>query len=182
MKKGISISKLNRTPSHRKAMLRNMATSLLEHERIITTREKGKVLRKYIEPLITMARKNILEDDKSNVIEVLNCRRILNRHLRGTKIVDKLLKEIAVRYKERPGGYLRIIHLQDRKSDASRMSIVELLDRKEKVKRLPQAIKGNTQKIKTPEESDKLDLKPDMVKKKKEKWYNRLGSKTQERN
>ncbi len=130
MRKRNSVKQLNRVTSHRKAMLRNMATSLIEHERIVTTRAKGKVLRSYAEKLITRAKKNL--EGGITAEAALHNKREVMKQVFGRDAVIKLFDELAPRYKERNGGYTRMIHLQERKSDSSKMSIVELVDRKEK--------------------------------------------------
>jgi large subunit ribosomal protein L17 len=110
--------KLNRNSSHRKAMFRNMAASLMEHEVIKTTLPKAKELRRVAEPLITMAK----NDSVAN-------RRLAFSRLRDREMVTKLFDELAPRYKERPGGYLRILKCGVRTGDKAPMAIVELVDR-----------------------------------------------------
>ena len=110
--------KLNRNSSHRKAMFRNMAASLIEHEVIKTTQPKAKELRRVAEPLITMAKTD-------NVAK----RRLAFSRLRDRNIVTKLFNELGPRYKERPGGYLRILKCGFRTGDKAAMAIVELVDR-----------------------------------------------------
>ena len=110
--------KLNRNSSHRKAMFRNMAISLIEHEMIKTTLPKAKELRRIAEPLITMAK-----------IDNVAKRRIAFSRLRDRNIVTKLFNELGPRYKERPGGYLRILKCGFRAGDKAAMAIVELVDR-----------------------------------------------------
>jgi len=110
--------KLNRNSSHRKAMFRNMAASLIEHEVIKTTLPKAKELRRIAEPLITMAKND-------NVAK----RRLAFSRLRNRSIVTKLFNELGPRYKERPGGYLRILKCGFRSGDRAAMAIVELVDR-----------------------------------------------------
>jgi len=110
--------KLNRNSSHRKAMFRNMAASLIEHEMIKTTLPKAKELRRIAEPLITMAK-----------IDNVAKRRIAFSRLRDRNIVTKLFNELGPRYKERPGGYLRILKCGFRAGDKAAMAIVELVDR-----------------------------------------------------
>ena len=112
--------KLNRTSSHRKAMFKNMAVSLFEHELIRTTLPKEKELRRVAEPLITMAK----EDSVAN-------RRLAFARLRDEAAVAKLFRELGPRYAERPGGYLRIMKCGYRKGDAAPMAYVELVDRPE---------------------------------------------------
>ena len=110
--------KLNRNSSHRKAMFRNMAASLMEHEIIKTTLPKAKELRRVAEPLITMAK----DDSVAN-------RRLAFSRLRDRAMVTKLFNELGPRYKERPGGYLRILKCGVRTGDKAPMAIVELVDR-----------------------------------------------------
>jgi large subunit ribosomal protein L17 len=111
---------LNRNSSHRKAMFRNMASSLVEHEIIKTTLAKAKELRGYAEPLITLAK----QDSVAN-------RRLAFARLRDKESVGKLFTEIGPRYVERPGGYLRIIKCGLRTGDKAPMAYVELVDRPE---------------------------------------------------
>ena len=110
--------KLNRNSSHRKAMFRNMAVSLIEHDIIRTTLPKAKELRRFAEPLITMAK-----------IDNVAKRRLAFSRLRDRSIVTKLFNELGPRYKERPGGYLRILKCGFRTGDKAAMAIVELVDR-----------------------------------------------------
>ena len=110
--------KLNRNSSHRTAMFRNMAASLVEHEVIKTTLPKAKELRRVAEPLITMAK----EDSVAK-------RRLAFARLRDREAVTKLFNELGPRYKERPGGYLRILKCGVRAGDKAPMAIVELVDR-----------------------------------------------------
>ncbi len=110
--------KLNRTSSHRKAMFRNMTASLVEHELIKTTLPKARELRRVAEPLITMAK----TDGASR-------RRLAFDRLRDRAAVTKLFNELGPRYKDRPGGYLRILKCGYRAGDAAPMAYVELVDR-----------------------------------------------------
>ena len=109
---------LNRNSSHRKAMFQNMANSLFEHEIIKTTLPKAKELRRVAEPLITLAKED-------NVAK----RRLAFDRLRDKEIVGKLFSELAPRYKDRPGGYLRIMKCGFRSGDKAPMAYVELVDR-----------------------------------------------------
>ncbi|MCX2979408.1 50S ribosomal protein L17 [Halieaceae bacterium IMCC14734] len=109
---------LNRNSSHRKAMFRNMATSLVEHELIKTTVPKAKELRRVAEPLITL----------SKVDSVAN-RRLAFDRLRDKAAVGKLFTELGPRYQERPGGYIRIMKCGYRTGDKAPMAYVELVDR-----------------------------------------------------
>jgi len=114
------LRKLNRTSSHRLAMLRNMTNSLLKHEVIKTTLPKAKELRRVIEPIITLGKKPSLAN-----------RRLAFDRLRDRDIVVKLFDEIGPRYAKRNGGYLRILKFGFRKGDNAPMALVELLDRPE---------------------------------------------------
>ena len=109
--------KLGRNSSHRKAMFRNMATSLFLHETIKTTVPKAKELRRVAEPLITLAK----EDGVAN-------RRLAFSRLRDKEVVGKLFKDLGPRFKERPGGYIRILKLGPRPGDAAPMALVMLVD------------------------------------------------------
>jgi large subunit ribosomal protein L17 len=109
--------KLQRTASHRRAMLRNLATSLFRHERIETTTAKAKELRPYAERLITLARRGDL-----------HARRLVARKIQDREILGKLFDEISSRYAERPGGYTRILKLGNRKGDAAEISLIELVN------------------------------------------------------
>ncbi|MEC8955912.1 MAG: 50S ribosomal protein L17 [Pseudomonadota bacterium] len=109
--------KLGRNSSHRKAMFRNMSISLLLHETIKTTLPKAKELRRVIEPLITLAKKD----------EVSNRRLAFNR-LRDKAAVGKLFSDIGPRFNDRPGGYLRILKIGPRAGDAAPMAVIQLVD------------------------------------------------------
>ncbi|HCK34871.1 MAG TPA: 50S ribosomal protein L17 [Gemmatimonadetes bacterium] len=109
--------KLQRTASHRRAMLRNLATSLFRHERIETTTAKAKELRPYAERLITLARRGDL-----------HARRLVARKIQDREVLGKLFDEISSRYAERPGGYTRILKLGNRKGDAAEISLIELVN------------------------------------------------------
>lgn len=111
--------KLNRNSSHRKAMFRNMAVSLMNHEMIRTTLPKAKELRRVAEPLITIAKSDSVAK-----------RRLAFSRLRDRATVTKLFNELGPRYKDRPGGYLRILKCGFRPGDKAPMAIVELVDRK----------------------------------------------------
>jgi large subunit ribosomal protein L17 len=118
MRHRVSNRKLNRTSSHRAAMLRNMANSLLKHEVIKTTLPKAKELRKVAEPLITLSKKATLAN-----------RRLAFDRLRDRDIVVKLFDELGPRYQSRNGGYLRILKCGFRDGDNAPMAFVELVDR-----------------------------------------------------
>jgi large subunit ribosomal protein L17 len=115
MKRG---RKLGRTASHRKAMLANLAASILEHERVVTTVEKAKEGRRLVERLVSYGRKG-----------TLNAVRMAERYIKNKTLLRKLFSDIAVRYKDRIGGYVRIIKTSERKGDCATMCIIELVDR-----------------------------------------------------
>ena len=115
--------KLNRTSSHRKALFMNMAQALIKHEQIITTLPKAKELRAVTDKLITLGKKGGLA----------NRRRALSR-LQDEKMVEKLFSELAERYKERPGGYTRVIRAGFRSGDAAPMAVIELVERNEEAR------------------------------------------------
>ncbi|MDR2678142.1 MAG: 50S ribosomal protein L17 [Zoogloeaceae bacterium] len=120
MRHRLGLRKLNRTSSHRLAMLRNMSVSLLKYEAIKTTLPKAKELRRVVEPLITLGKDPSLAN-----------RRLAFDRLRDRDIVVKLFAELGPRYAARPGGYLRILKCGFRVGDNAPMAYVELLDRPE---------------------------------------------------
>src|SRR5579872_3629312 len=107
-----------RNSSHRKAMFKNMMVSLLKHELINTTLAKAKELRSYLEPMITLAK-----------VDSVHNRRLAFARLRDRETVTKLFNEIGPHFKQRPGGYLRILKCGYRKGDAAPMAIIELVGR-----------------------------------------------------
>ena len=107
---------LSRTATHRKAVLRNLATALFRHERIETTTAKAKELRPYAERLITLARRGDVHS-----------RRLAGRKIQDRQVLGKLFDDLAPRYTERPGGYTRILKVGNRKGDAAEMSLIELV-------------------------------------------------------
>jgi large subunit ribosomal protein L17 len=111
------INPLGRTSQHRKAMLSNMATSLIMHKHITTTTAKAKVLRRYVEPLLTRAKK----DSTHN-------RRMVFSVLRSKEAIDKLFGEIAEKIATRPGGFTRVIKVANRPGDNADMALIELVD------------------------------------------------------
>jgi len=120
MRHGHGLRKLNRTSSHRLAMLQNMMNSLIEHEAIKTTLPKAKELRRVIEPMLTLAK----EPSLSN-------KRLAFNRLRNRDNVVKLFAELGPRYQTRPGGYTRILKMGYRVGDNAPMALVELVDRPE---------------------------------------------------
>ena len=120
MRHGNGLRKLNRTSSHRLAMLRNMTVSLLRHEEIRTTLPKAKELRRVVEPMITLGKKPSLAN-----------RRLAFDRLRDRSIVEKLFDDLGPRYAKRNGGYLRILKTGFRKGDNAPLALVTLMDRAE---------------------------------------------------
>jgi large subunit ribosomal protein L17 len=120
MRHGLGLRKLNRTSSHRLAMLRNMTVSLLRHEEIRTTLPKAKELRRVVEPMITLGKKPSLAN-----------RRLAFDRLRDRGIVEKLFDDLGPRYAKRNGGYLRILKTGFRKGDNAPLALVMLMDRPE---------------------------------------------------
>ena len=110
---------LSRNASHRHAMLRNMATSLLQHETIRTTVPKAKELRRVVEPLITLAK-----------VDSIGLRRLAYSRLRDESVVLKLFEDLGPRFKARPGGYMRILKMEPRPGDSADMALVQLVDSK----------------------------------------------------
>ncbi len=120
MRHGHGLRKLNRTSSHRLAMLQNMMNSLIEHEAIKTTLPKAKELRRVIEPMLTLGKEPTLAN-----------KRLAFNRLRNRDNVVKLFAELGPRYKTRPGGYTRILKMGFRVGDNAPMALVELVDRPE---------------------------------------------------
>ena len=118
MRHGLTGRQLSRNTPHRWAMLRNMAASLLRHETIQTTVPKAKELRRYVEPLITLGK----SDSQAN-------RRRAFAKLRDAEVVEKLFGELGPRFKARPGGYTRILHMAPRAGDNADMALMALVDR-----------------------------------------------------
>ena len=121
---------LSRTASHRKAMLANMAVSLIMHKRITTTLAKAKALKKYVEPLITRSKN-----------DTTTSRRVVFRYLQNKYAVTELFKEISTKVADRRGGYTRIIKLGFRQGDAAEMCFIELVDYDENMAKAPKAAK-----------------------------------------
>lgn len=117
MRHGKKVNHLGRQASHRKAMLANMACSLIEHKRINTTLAKAKALKQYVEPLVTKSK----TDDTHN-------RRIVFTYLRDKYAVTELFREVAAKVGDRPGGYTRIIKLGNRLGDNAEMAMIEFVD------------------------------------------------------
>jgi large subunit ribosomal protein L17 len=118
MRHHLSGRQLSRNSSHRHALMRNMSVSLLRHETIRTTIPKAKELRRVVEPLITLAKK----DDEAN-------RRLAFSRLRDSAVVEKLFTDLGPRFKARPGGYTRILRMLPRPGDNAEMALMQLVDR-----------------------------------------------------
>ena len=117
MRHGKKFNHLGRKTAHRKAMLANMACSLIEHKRINTTEAKAKALRRFIEPLVTKSKSDTTHN-----------RRVVFSYLRNKYAVTELFKEISVKIGDRPGGYVRIIKLGNRQGDNAPMAMIEFVD------------------------------------------------------
>ncbi len=128
MRHRLSHRKLNRTSSHRQALLRNLSIALLTHEAIKTTLPKAKELRKVVEPLITLGKKPSLAN-----------RRLAFDRLRDRDLVGKLFNELGPRFMQRPGGYVRILKFGFRQGDNAPMAYVELVDRSADASEIPSA-------------------------------------------
>ena len=126
---------LGRTADHRKAMLANMAISLIMHKRITTTLAKAKALKMYVEPLITRSK-----------TDTTTSRRVVFRYLQNKYAVTELFKEISAKVADRPGGYTRIIKLGIRKGDAAEMAFIELVDFDENMAKTPKAAAKKTRR------------------------------------
>ena len=123
MKHNIKNKKLNKTSSHRKAMFMNMSNALIKHEQITTTLPKAKELKRFIEKIITLGKKG----------DLLSLRKAISI-LQDKKMASKVFGVLAERYKERKGGYTRVIKLGNRFGDNAPMSVIELVDRDENAK------------------------------------------------
>ncbi len=126
-----NVKQLGKTNSHRKSMFGNMITSLFDHERIVTTKEKGKELKRLSEKMITRAKRNI-DLSEQELEKKLHNKREVMKLIKNRDVVSKLFDDIAIRFKERNGGYTRMYLLGKRKGDAAEMAIVELVDRSKK--------------------------------------------------
>ncbi|MDH5720380.1 MAG: 50S ribosomal protein L17 [Spirochaetia bacterium] len=131
MRKQNKVKQLQRTSSHRKAMLNNIVTSLIYHEQIKSTTAKVKAARSQAEKLITRAKKN-LNEEADDAVKVGNIR-LVSKVIKQKEILHKLFNDVAHRYKDRNGGYTRIIKLGKRDSDKSEMALLELVEKKDLV-------------------------------------------------
>ncbi|MDD7317403.1 MAG: 50S ribosomal protein L17 [Prevotella sp.] len=135
MRHGKKFNHLGRTADHRRAMLANMAISLIEHKRITTTVAKAKALKKYVEPLITRCK-----DDSTN------SRRVVFRYLQNKEALKTLFGEVAQKVGDRPGGYTRVIKLGARKGDGAEMAFIELVDFDENMAKTPKTAAKRTRR------------------------------------
>ncbi len=169
MRHGKKFNHLGRKTAHRRAMLANMACSLIEHKRINTTLAKAKALKQFVEPLVTKSK----TDSTHN-------RRIVFSSLRDKYAVAELFKDVAVKVGDRPGGYTRIIKLGNRLGDNAEMAMIELVDYnetynsdkpKKKTTRRGKSKKAETEKVEEPktEETSKKESKAEETSKKEDK-------------
>jgi large subunit ribosomal protein L17 len=149
MKHRVVGRRLDRTTEHRTAMLRNLVTSLLRHERIVTTTPKAKELKRFADKVITRAKR-----------ATPHARRLANRDVRDVEVLGKLFDTLAERYKARPGGYTRLVRVGRRAGDNAEMSVIELVDRAPAKAdgEEPEAKKGA--KAKEPAKAPKAEKKP----------------------
>ena len=128
MRKRNSVRQLGRTHAHRKAMFNNMVTSLILHEKIVTTKQKGKELKKIADRMITRAKRNIALSEEE-VGKKLHNKREVMKTIKDRDVMKKLFEDVAVRNESRPGGYTRMYLLGRRAGDAAEMAVVELVER-----------------------------------------------------
>jgi large subunit ribosomal protein L17 len=159
MRHGKKFNHLGRTADHRRAMLANMAISLIEHKRITTTLAKAKALKKYVEPLITRSK-----DDTTNA------RRVAFRYLQNKEAIKELFGVIGPKVGDRPGGYTRIIKLGHRLGDAADIAFIELVDFDENMAKTPKAAAKKTRrsrkaapKAETAEEAKVVEAKAEEI-------------------
>lgn len=157
MRHGKKIAHLGRTASHRKAMMANMASSLIEHKRINTTVAKAKALKKFVEPLITKAKSDTTHN-----------RRVVFSALRNKYAVSELFRDIAEKVADRPGGYTRIIKVGSRLGDNASMALIELVDFNdtyvtEKPTKKRSRRRGGKKKAETAPAASEADIAGDVV-------------------
>ena len=157
MRHGKKIAHLGRTASHRKAMMANMASSLIEHKRINTTVAKAKALKKFVEPLITKAKRDTTHN-----------RRVVFSALRNKYAVSELFRDIAEKVADRPGGYTRIIKVGSRLGDNASMALIELVDFNdtyvtEKPTKKRSRRRGGKKKAETAPAASEADIAEDVV-------------------
>ena len=162
MRKRNKVAQLHRTKEHRGALISNMATSLLHHEEIQTTVGKAKEVRRFVEKVITRAKKNL--DENLDAAKKVHNIRLAGKLIKDKEVLAKLFNDIAVRYKEINGGYTRVLKIGPRKSDASEMALLKLVNKKSLIdlKEERKAIRANIKSIKKDKEKaleDKKDKK-----------------------
>jgi len=167
-----TINKLNRTASHRKALMANMSCALFERKHIKTTEAKAKATRQMAEKLITLGKKG-----------TLHARRIALKQLRQKKAVQILFDDIAPQYTDRPGGYTRVVKLGQRPGDGASMAILELVgfETASKKKKQKEAKEAETEKKKTDKKAEKKDEAESKKKEKKEKEPDQKSGKAEEK-
>lgn len=150
MKHRIGYNRLNRKASHRKAMINNMVTSLFKHERITTTIAKAQEVRRTAEKMVTKAK-----------IDSVHNRRLIAKRIKDKAVLNKLFTDISVRFKERPGGYTRVLRVGRRNNDAAEMTILELVDKvveeKKKPKKESKPEPENNEAVETAEVEDSVE-------------------------
>ena len=139
MRHGKARRRLNRTSSHRKAMFQNMANALIKHEQIVTTLPKAKDLRGVVEKLITLGKR-----------DTLHARRLVFSRLRDQGMTKKVFDTLVARYKERQGGYTRVLKAGFRTGDNAPMAVIELVDRNPEAKKIDKPKKVETKKEEQP--------------------------------
>ena len=149
MRHGRKFNHLGRTADHRRAMLANMAISLIMHKRITTTLAKAKALKKYVEPLITRSK-----DDSTN------SRRVVFSYLQNKEALKELFGAVAQKVGDRPGGYTRIIKLGSRQGDAADIAFIELVDFDENMLKTPKAEKKTRRSRKAAPKAEATEAAP----------------------
>ncbi len=149
MRHGKKFNHLGRTADHRRAMLANMAISLIMHKRITTTLAKAKALKKYVEPLITRSK-----DDSTN------SRRVVFSYLQNKEALKELFGAVAQKVGDRPGGYTRIIKLGSRQGDAADIAFIELVDFDENMLKTPKAEKKTRRSRKAAPKAEATEAAP----------------------
>ena len=142
MRHGKKFNHLGRTADHRRAMLANMAISLIMHKRITTTLAKAKALKKYVEPLITRAK----DENNGDKIQSMNHRRVVFSYLQNKEALKELFGVVGPKVGDRPGGYTRVIKLGSRLGDGADMAFIELVDFDENMAKTPKATAKKTRR------------------------------------
>ncbi len=128
MRHGKAWKKLERSPSHRRALLRNLATSLIQHERIETTITKAKALRRVADRLITLGKKGTLPARRQAIAYLMPVNREVSFDTKKRTVVHKLFEDLAPRYNERSGGYTRVIRTRKREGDKAQLAMIEFVE------------------------------------------------------